>query len=397
MTKIKYIGILLASMLLIAGFSTSGYEVNAQLSHNRGRIKHFSQNSVHPGRLELIRPDTNNSFFVGAKSGRKFIVWGLNYDHDVSGRLLEDYWFEEWENVENDFREMKDLGANVVRIHLQLPRFMKSPESVDKKMLSQLKRLLALAEGIGLYLDITGLGCYHKEDVPEWYDALDEQDRWAVQGLFWEAISKTCKSSSAIFCYDLMNEPVFPGDGKQENEWLAGELGGKYFVQRITLDLAGRTRDQVANEWINKLAGSIRKYDKHHMITIGEIPWAYTFPGARSFFHSGSVGKNLDFVSVHFYPKKDDVPAALKALNTYNLGKPIVIEEMFPLSCSITELDTFIDGSREIASGWIGFYWGYSIEDFRNKNNLNITEALIKSWLEYFQAKSKEVIESLNY
>lgn len=39
-------------------------------------------------------------------------------------RLLEDYWAEEWETVAQDFREIRDLGANVVRIHLQLGRFM---------------------------------------------------------------------------------------------------------------------------------------------------------------------------------------------------------------------------------------------------------------------------------
>ena len=43
-----------------------------------------------------------------------------------------------------------------------------------------------------LYLDLTGLACYHKKDVPAWYDALSEQDRWEVQARFWEAVAGRC-------------------------------------------------------------------------------------------------------------------------------------------------------------------------------------------------------------
>jgi len=80
-------------------------------------------------------------------------------------------------------------------------------------------------------------------DVPKWYDTLDEQSRWNAQARFWEAVAARCAKSPAIFCYDLMNEPILPGKQKPETDWLAGEFGGKHFVQRIALDLAGRTRD----------------------------------------------------------------------------------------------------------------------------------------------------------
>ena len=82
-----------------------------------------------------------------------------------------------------------------------------------------------LADETGLYLDLTGLGCYHKQDLPPWYDALEEAQRWEVQARFWSAIARACRGSPAVFCYDLMNEPVI-GGGKP-GEWLTGELGGK--------------------------------------------------------------------------------------------------------------------------------------------------------------------------
>jgi hypothetical protein len=336
--------------------------------------------------LELIQANKDRSSFIYAGSGKKFIAWGFNYDHDDTGRLIEDYWHKEWPAVVEDFQEIKALGANTVRIHLQTAKFIQTPTEPNKASINQLARLVKLAEDTGLYLDITGLGCYNKKDVPEWYDEMNEAARWDVQARFWEAVAKTCAGSPAIFCYDLMNEPILPGRNKAETKWLAGEFGGKCFVQRITLDLAGRTREQVAKTWVDKLAAAIRKHDQKHMITVGVIPWALVWPNAKPFFYSKEVGENLDFASVHFYPKKGEVEKALKALAVYNVGKPLVVEEMFPLSCSIEELDAFIDGSQNIADGWISFYWGTTIEQYTQRKD-DIAADIMKEWLEFFREK----------
>ena len=80
--------------------------------------------------IEGVRISPDGKSFVLAESGRPFRVWGVNYDHDShgeNGRLLEDYWDDEWETVRSDFQEMKELGANVVRIHLQVGKFMRAP------------------------------------------------------------------------------------------------------------------------------------------------------------------------------------------------------------------------------------------------------------------------------
>ena len=186
--------------------------------------------------LEWVRVSEDAKGFVLAESRRPFIPWGFNYDHEGDGALLEDYWDDKWPTVESAFREMKELGANVVRIHLQFGKFMESPTEPRQHSLDQLARLVRLAEQTGLYIDLTGLGCYHKQDVPEWYDKLPEQDRWAAQAVFWEAVAKTCADSPAIFCYDLMNEPVVPGGDKKRDDWLGPGFGDKHFVQFIALD-----------------------------------------------------------------------------------------------------------------------------------------------------------------
>jgi len=185
-----------------------------------------------------------------------------------------------------------------------------------------------------------------------------------------------------------MNEPILPGD-KKETEWLAGEFGGNYFVQRITLDLAGRTRQQVAKAWVDRLAAAIRKHDSRHLVTVGVIPWALTFPGAKPLFYSPEVAEHLDFASVHFYPESGKIDKALTALAVYDIGKPLVVEEMFPLKCSVPDLEAFIDGSRKIADGWIGFYWGKTIEESRGSKELS--GAITAGWLEFFKRRAATI------
>jgi hypothetical protein len=57
------------------------------------------------------------------------------------------------------------------------------------------------------------------------------------------------------------------------------------------------------------------------------------------------------------------VDKALTALAVYDIGKPLVVGEIFPLSCTLEELDQFIDGASDRVDGWISHYFGYSIEE----------------------------------
>lgn len=339
--------------------------------------------------LPDIRIDSDGKAFVTAE-GNPFRPWGVNYDHNEStGGLIEDYWAEDWEVIEEDFQEIRDLGANVIRIHLQVGRFLDSPRQPNKANLERLGDLLQLAEKTGLYLDLTGLGCYHMQDVPEWYSTLPEEKRWDAQARFWEEIANTCRESSAVFCYDLMNEPIVPG--KPEQDWLAGELGGKHFVQRLVLDPGDRDRSAIAKAWVDRMVTAIRKRDSRHLVTVGVIPWALSFPGAKPFFYSPEVGENLDFVSVHFYPRKGEVDKALEALAVYQVGKPVVVEETFPLHCSTPELIEFMDRAeaKDIAQGWICFYWGKSEKEYAEEKG-DLASALKRAWLEAFRKRGAD-------
>jgi hypothetical protein len=347
-----------------------------------GPSKHQARSDSPAQPMTRIRVSDDRTGFIDGKNAR-FVVWGVNYDHDGSGRLLDEYWQDEWQTVVEDFAEIKQLGANCVRIHLQFGIFMRSPTEADPAALAQLTKLLELAERTGLYLDLTGLACYHKQHIPAWYDQLDEKQRWQTQAKFWEAIAETCRHSPAVFCYDLMNEPILPGK-TPETDWLTGELGGKFFVQRLALDAKGRDRKQIAADWVQRMCDAIRKHDSERLVTVGVIPWVFVFGKGKPTFYSERVGKPLDFVSIHVYPKRGEVDRAIESLQAYEVGKPIVIEEMFPLKCGIDELTEFVRRSADSVDGWISFYWGTPPQVLRKKSSPTMAEAITASWLEQF-------------
>lgn len=348
-----------------------------------------SVNTLAAAELDWIEVSPDGKSFITAKEKKKFVPWGFNYDHDRNGRLLEDYWNTDWKAVEQDFAEMKQLGANVVRIHIQFGKFMSAPDQPRKAALKKLDALLKLAERTGLYLDLTGLGCYHKQDVPAWYDQLNDQERWQAQAHFWEAIAKQCANSPAIFCYDLMNEPVVHGGKKKGTDWLGRAFAGKHFVQRITLSPDTRSRPEVAAAWIKVLVDAIRKHDQRHLITVGMVDWSLERRGLQSGFVPDKVSQHLDFISVHIYPKKGKLDEALKTLKGFDIGKPVVIEETFPLKSSFKEFEEFIQKSKQHADGWIGFYWGKTLDEY--KQGKTMRDAIMVGWLEFFQKHGPQI------
>jgi hypothetical protein len=341
--------------------------------------------------LPWIRVSPDNRGFVLGETGKPFRPWGFNYDHDETGRLLEDYGDTEWDKVVADFREMKSLGANVVRIHLQTGKFLRGPAAANPAALARLGKLVTLAETTGLYLDLTGLGCYHKADVPDWYDALDEAGRWQAQATFWRAIAQTVADSPAVFCFDLMNEPVVPGGRRTDRDWLGPPFGGKHFVQVITLDQRDRPRPDIAKQWIHHLVKAIREIDGRHLVTVGLVDWSLDRPGLTSGFVPEKIAEELDFLMVHLYPEKGRVDEAIATLKGFQVGKPVVIEETFPLKCSLEEMEQFLDRSREHAAGVITFYWGKSPQELRKSSQF--VDALMLKWLERFERRAKAAAE----
>jgi hypothetical protein len=287
---------------------------------------------------------------------------------------------------------MKRLGANVVRIHLQFGRFMVAPGMPDAKALDQLDRLVRLAEAVEMYLDITGLACYIKELVPDWYDQLDEAGRWEQQAVFWESIASRCRASPAIFCYDLMNEPVVPGGPQAQPDWLGPPFAGKFhFVQFVTRELHDRARPTVARQWIKKLTESIRKHDTDHLITVGMVNWSLDRPGLTSGFVPEQVADELDFLAIHLYPEREKIDEAIENLRGFAAaGKPVLIEETFTLHCPPEEFRRFLNDAWPHTAGLIGFYWGKTPDELRRAGT--IADSIVLKWLELFEDEGKKRI-----
>jgi glutamate racemase len=338
--------------------------------------------SLSAAELPWIRVNSAGTGFEKQDTGEIFDASGFNYDHDRTGRLIEDYWHTDWPTIIADFEEMRELGARVVRIHLQFGRIMESATTPRKSELSQLRKLLELALQTGLYLNITGLGCYHKADVPAWYDELSESDRWAAQEAFWEAIAGTCHDSPAVFCYDLMNEPVIGGE-QPRADWLGPAFAGKHFVQFVARETQGRKRTDIAVAWTARMVAAVRRHDPRHLITVGLVDWSLDRPGLTSGFVPQAIAAHLDFLSVHIYPESENPSAANTLLDGFQTGRPLVVEETFPLKCSPEQLEHFARRVRGV-SGWISFYWGKRIAEYQP--NASIGDAITADWLTRFSS-----------
>ena len=330
--------------------------------------------------LDFIRISPDKTGFQTA--GKNWRPWGFNYDHDHEGRLIEDYWDKEWANIEGDFTEMRDMGVNAVRIHLQVGKFLDGPDTPNQKALKRLRELCDLARKTGLRLNLTGLGCYHKNDVPPWYDQLDEKGRWKAQAIFWKAIAREIRNDPVVFCLDLMNEPVVPGGKRQKGDWLGPPFGGKHFVQVISLDQAARPRPDIAKSWIDQLVREIRTVDSNHLITVGLVDWSLDRPGLTSGFVPEKTCQSLDFLSVHLYPKRGKLAEARQTLKGFQIGKPLVLEETFALECPARELGDFLKSADKDLAGVFSFYWGKPLAELKQSKSFG--DAFLRDWLEVF-------------
>lgn len=119
-------------------------------------------------------------------------------------------------------------------------------------------------------------------------------------------------------------------------------------------------------------------------MTVGLVDWSLDRPGLTSGFVPAAIAPALDFVCVHLYPTRGKVDEAIKTLDAFAAtGKPVVIEETFPLTCGLEEFESFLKLSKRRAAGWIGFYWGKTPGEL--KQSKSIADAMTLGWLEIFR------------
>ncbi len=329
--------------------------------------------------------------FLLAPSDRPFTPWGVNYGHH--GKLIEDIWDTDWPAIEADWHKMKDTGANVVRVHLQFGKFMEAPDKPDTKALDRLAKLLVLSEQHRPLPRPHRPGLLPSRRRPPVVRQARRARPLGGPGEVLGAIAGRCHASPAVFCYDLINEPLSPADNKTGQPWYTGHFGEYAFLQWIAHDPAGRPRTETARQWIRMLTAAIREHDRRALITVGMLPSTPAW-GFFSGFEPKLVAPELDFISVHIYPESKKVDEALKTLAAFDVGKPVVIEETFNLSCSTAESEDFIRRSRAHARGWIGHYDGQSIEELearRTSKTITLPQAIYLDLLALFRRIGPEM------
>ncbi len=91
-----------------------------------------------------------------------------------------------------ELRTARRMGANSMRIFLELGQVMAGPDRARQRTLSALQRLLGVAEKEGVYLDITGNLVWRPALAPAWYERMSWPARWEVQGAFLASRGSRC-------------------------------------------------------------------------------------------------------------------------------------------------------------------------------------------------------------
>jgi hypothetical protein len=282
-------------------------------------------------------------------AGERFQAWGFNYglrqrypilryfDRPTEQRLRQ---------VVGDMREARRLGANTLRVYLEIKSFMRGPNQPRRHALAALSTLLDKAEKLHVYLDLTGNLVWRAP--PPWYDALPEQARWAVQARFWRAVARVAQGSPAVLVYELTSEPVV----HDSEHWYGGELDGYTFIQRIVRETSGRDPSELARRWISLLTKSIRAHDRRHLIGIGLLPFGGPFGPAN-------IADLIDVLLVHEYPEDGREHEAISLVRDFAArGKPVVLGETAPLLGTPDTWSAFLTGCSGFLDGYLFFYDG---------------------------------------
>jgi hypothetical protein len=304
------------------------------------------------GGLELLTVDPSGSHLVAVPSGERFTAWGMRTPADMP----ETFWNEDWDRLVDAFREIRRMGANIVRFNIQFATFVGPPTdgypdgTPNAENLARLRDVVDLAEQTGLYIELSGLRVQRDYDSGDWYSTRDEAARWRSQAVFWTAVAGELADSDAVAWYDLMNEPMVPTEPK--TTWCRSNLGPDCYVQFLTKDPAGRDSVEIFRTWMTQMRDAIRRQagDTRHMITVAGLPYG------NSGFRPSDLDGLEEIAAVHLYPTAEDgLEKALRDAAVAKAdGQPLILDETGPWGGG--DVAGFILGTKDIAAGWIGHY-----------------------------------------
>ena len=305
--------------------------------------------------------------------GRPFRAFGFNHMFQVHPTL--DYLAEPTpaglRRVRRDFSKARRLGANTIRVFLELPVFMTGPVRVRQAQLQALRRVITAAEHRRLYLDITGALDWHEQPSTDWFDELTERGRWRTQERFWRAVARVTRPSNAVLLYELTSEPATCDSG----DWHAAEMEGHWFIQCIIRWFRGRDPDGLARAWTRRLRRAIQSVDRRHLISVGLLPLR-DWP-----FDPRNIADLLDVVVLHEYPVDGELAESVGRVRYFaSHRRPLILGETFMLSSDLAAFEQFLVASSPWLDGTLSFFDGRapeevvvsSLNDRMYRDNLNV-------------------------
>ena len=257
--------------LLFKQKDTASYQIMMLLEDGFWRVRHLQK--IIPEKTEL--PNVTKTFDTILKTVKD--VKGLNYypqknPWNTFGKKFNDT------IINNDFKIIKNMGLNTIRLFIQYEDFGKSDVKLEK--LNRLIKTMDLALEYDLKVMITLFDFYGDYDVANW--TLTQRHA--------ETIVTALKNHRALLGWDIKNEP--------------------------DLDFDSRGRSRVLS-WLLEMNTKIRQWDPNHPITIG-----WSSPEAAI-----NLAEELDFVSYHYYGKPKDFLSAHNKLKSIVNNKPLLLEE----------------------------------------------------------------------
>jgi hypothetical protein len=251
-------------------------------------------------------------------------------------------------SISKDFARARRLGANTIRIYIELGHVMRTSTRPRVRTLRALDALIRVAERRRLYLDITGNLVWRPDRAPSGYDQLYDRARWAVQARFWRFVAGVAARSPAVLAYELTSEPVMIQGG----DWYHGLLGGYWFAPNVARDVGPSKANGAARSWIRHLRQSIRRVDSRHLIGLGMLPWGGDWP-----FGPRNVAPLLDVLFVHSYAADGQLEREVSAVREFAAsGTPVVLGETYPYAGSLRTQEQFLVESAHHVDGQLSFF-----------------------------------------
>jgi hypothetical protein len=312
---------------------------------------------------------------------RPWKAWGFNWgvgDHAPVIAYFDDPSAANFAVLAAELRTARQIGANSMRIYLQLGQVMATPTTPRQSTLRALQKLLALAQSEGIYLDITGDLVWEPSRAPAWYAQMSTPARWQVQARFWTAVAHAASSYTAVLCYELTSEPIVsttPG-------YYYGRMGEWYFVQSIATAPASQA-DALARAWTRLMTSAVHAQDDRP-VTIGLLP---TTSGP---FAPDNIASLLDMLVVHDYPKTGQARAAVSLIRSFAASdKPVLLGETAILNDDAATQDEFLLGAAPYLTGVFEFFNGSNPSAMQINT---IPDALYKVGLEQFETLRPQLL-----